>query len=85
MWVTSTGAESAIFSDRNAIVQNQLNGAFVEGAAGFILLSGNTLTSNGTGVASLTGGTLFSYKNNNINGNLTTDGTIPAANIVQQN
>jgi hypothetical protein len=33
---------------------------------------------NSTGLFATSGGTLFTYKNNNVNGNTTTDGTFTA-------
>jgi hypothetical protein len=81
----STGANIDVESDRNLITNKQIDGVVVDGAKAAITLTGSTVTANGTGVASQNGGLLFSYKNNNINGNLTANGTIPPGNIISQN
>lgn len=85
IWVTSAGADSVIFSENNALVNNQLNGALADAAKGTIFLSNSTIAANGIGVAATNSGTLLSYKNNNINNNTTSNGTIPPGNILTQN
>jgi hypothetical protein len=58
----------------NSIIRyNTSTGAAVTGAAASLKLGGNTITDNATGVAS-SGGTLQSFKNNQITDN-STDGT----------
>jgi hypothetical protein len=62
IWVTSAGADSVVFSENNALVNNQLNGALADGAKGTIFLSSSTIAANGTGVAATNSATLLSYK-----------------------
>lgn len=85
-WVISTpaAAESVIFSDRSELVNNQVNGVLVDGSKASVLLSGSTITSNGTGVSSVNSGNLFSFKTNNLFGNPSGDGSIPPANVIAQ-
>lgn len=84
IWTTSAvGANAIIFAERSTMAQNQLDGALADGAKAAILFSGSTMTANGNGVAFTNGGTLFSYKNNNLDENLVANGTIP--NTLTQN
>ncbi|MBI5130356.1 MAG: hypothetical protein HZA66_13010 [Rhodopseudomonas palustris] len=85
IWAVSGAAEINIESDNNGIVNNQLDGVLADGAKAYVTLTASTLTANGNGVVSANGGNLYSFKNNNINFNLTSNGTIPAANILPQN
>lgn len=57
----------------------------MDGSKSIITLTGNTITANANGVSSQNQGVFYSYKNNNINGNLTSNGTIPPGNILSQN
>ena len=71
--VSSSGAAFTGLVDNSMIAFNANTGAAVAGAAATLLLGGNTIANNVTGVINL-GGTLQSFKNNQIalNG---TDGT----------
>ena len=71
--VASSGAAFSGLIEGSMIAFNANTGAAVAGAAGTLLLDGNTIANNVTGVINL-GGTLQSFKNNKIalNG---TDGT----------
>ena len=71
--VVSSGAAFTGLVDNSMIAFNANTGAAVAGAAATLLLGGNTIANNVTGVINL-GGTLQSFKNNQIalNG---TDGT----------
>ena len=71
--VSSSGAAFSGLVDNTMIAFNANTGAAVAGAAATLLLDGNTIANNVTGVINL-GGTLQSFKNNQIalNG---TDGT----------
>jgi hypothetical protein len=85
IWVTSTNAQSAIFAVNSSIAANLTNGALVDGNQGFIILNGTSISSNNIGVAAINSGTLFSFKNNAISTNITSDGTIPPGNILPLN
>jgi hypothetical protein len=52
-------------------VNNVTNGAQSNGSAGqaFILASNTLISANGTGLSSVGGGNLETYKNNSVNGN----------------
>ena len=50
-------------------------GVQVSGAAATVAIGNSTVSQNNTGVTAVGGGTLLSYKNNQINGNITTNGT----------
>ena len=71
--VSSTGGVFKALVDSTMISLNAGVGAAVAGASATLLLGTNTITANGTGVSN-TGGTLQSFKNNQIGTN-TSDGT----------
>jgi hypothetical protein len=71
--ISSAGASSTADVVNNIIRYNVNTGAVVTGAAATLKLGGNTITNNVTGVAS-SGGTLQSFKNNQITDN-SNDGT----------
>jgi hypothetical protein len=76
------GQGSNIFVDRTAVVGNGTIGILANGAATGILVSNSTVTLNGTGIATQSGGSVFSYKNNNLNNN-GTDGTFTPPTLTQ--
>jgi hypothetical protein len=80
--VSPGGQGSNIFVDRSAVLANGTIGILAAGAATAILVSNSTITTNGTGVAAQAGGSVFSYKNNNLNNN-GTDGTFTPPALVQ--
>jgi hypothetical protein len=65
---------------RSSVVNNVTNGALSNGSAGqaFILVSNSLISGNGTGLSSVGGGNLQTYKNNAVNGNFT-DGAFTSA------
>jgi len=71
--VTTTASHAGATIDRSLIAFNTGTGVKVNGAAAVVLIGNSTITGNGTGVSN-TGGTLQSFKNNQIAGNVT-DGT----------
>jgi hypothetical protein len=71
--ISSTGPSFTADVVNSIIRYNTSTGAAVTGAAASLKLGGNTITDNATGVAS-SGGTLQSFKNNQITDN-STDGT----------
>ena len=75
--VSSTGGVFKALVDSSMISLNAGVGAAAAGSSATLLLGSNTITGNVTGVSN-TGGTLQSFKNNQIGAN-GTDGTpIPA-------
>jgi hypothetical protein len=74
--IQSSGAAVNALIDRTTIASNGGAGIAVSGAS-TVLLGGSTITGNGTGL-SQSGGTLYSFKNNQIGGN-GVDGTPIAA------
>jgi hypothetical protein len=75
--VTPGPAVSALI-DRTTITANSNVGVAVSGAAAIARIGNSTIYGNVTGVTALSGGTLRSYKNNALNGNLTDGGPITA-------
>ena len=64
----------AVHVTRSSIVNNFTNGAVANASAGkpaTVLFSNTLVTGNGTGVSSVGGGGLATYKNNAVNGNVT--------------
>ena len=76
------GQGSNIFVDRTAVVGNGTIGILANGGASAILVSNSTITLNGTGIATQSSGSVFSYKNNNLNNN-GTDGTFTPPTLSQ--
>jgi hypothetical protein len=71
--VNGTSVHAGLMLDKASIVLNPGVGVKVSGANAVVLIGSSTISLNGTGV-SVTGGTVQSFKNNQIAGN-TTDGT----------
>jgi hypothetical protein len=73
--VLTLAAGTATMSIDNSVVANNgVNGIRAEGSANAVArISRNTVTSNGTGLSTATGGQIVSYRNNNVSGN-TVDG-----------
>jgi hypothetical protein len=68
------GAASVIFANRTVSVNNG-TGYVADGNGAAVFLNNAVATANATGVTTANGAFTFSYKNNAINGNTTTDGT----------
>ncbi len=68
------GQSALLMMDRSASVANATTGVIANGTGSTILVGNSTITFNATGVGAGSG-TIYSYKNNSINGNTTTDGT----------
>ncbi len=77
--VTTTGSHAGATIDSALLTFNGGTGLNVSGAGAVAVIGGSTVTGNNVGVAN-TGGSLFTYKDNQIFGN-TTDGT-PISNAV---
>jgi hypothetical protein len=77
----SGGGSTAVMLDRSSMV-NSTNGVNVSGPKSAAFLAATTVFGNSNGLVS-TGGTIVSYKNNNINGgNSPTDGA-PTSSVLQ--
>jgi len=57
---------------RSTAFDNGLHGAVAWGAQAFMIVSGSSLTKNGTGLGQLNGATVATYTNNDVNFNTTT-------------
>jgi hypothetical protein len=81
--VTAVGGRSAtagIQLTRSSIVNNTTTGLLSNGTAGqaVILSSNNLITGNGTGLSSVGGGNIQTYKNN-VDGNFNASGAFTGA------
>jgi hypothetical protein len=65
--IANSGTASVLLIDRSVVAGNTLSGVVANGAT--VLLGNSPVTANGTGLSTSNGGTLFSYRTNNINGN----------------
>jgi hypothetical protein len=79
--VGGTQGGTAIHVTRSTVVNNTTAGMQSDGTAGpaFIFSSDTLISGNGTGLSSVGGGNLLSFKNNSVGGNIANDGafTIP--------
>jgi hypothetical protein len=76
--VATSGPAVTALIERTTVTSSLNVGVAVSGAAATVRIGNSTIYGNVTGVAAFAGATLRSYKNNQINGNLT-DGTPIAA------
>jgi hypothetical protein len=76
--VSGGGAALSALIDRTTVTASVNVGVAVSGGAATVRIGNSAVYGNVTGVLAINGGTLRSYKNNQINGNLT-DGTPVAA------
>lgn len=76
--VYTNGPSVTALIDRTTVNYSSNTGVAVAGAAATVRIGNSTISNNVTGVIALSGGSLRSYKNNQINAN-TTDGTPIAA------
>jgi hypothetical protein len=76
--VATPGPSVSALIDRTTVTSSLNVGVAVSGAAATVRIGNSTIFGNVTGVAAFNGGSVRSYKNNQINGNLT-DGTPIAA------
>jgi hypothetical protein len=67
--VTGSGAGQFLEIKHSSIVSNNSDGLFVDGSGAFALIGDSIVAWNGTGITSVSGGTTYSYRNNQINGN----------------
>jgi hypothetical protein len=66
----TTGPVASIVLEHSASVQNGGNGIYAQGASAYVSLRDSTVDWNSTGLATSSGGTILSYQNNLIAGNL---------------
>jgi len=72
---TSAGAAGVLFFvERSSFVNNAGAGILASGPRATILLDGNVITGNGTGISAVNSGQLISYGNNKNNNNLGPEG-----------
>jgi len=65
--IANSAIASILMIDKSVVASNTLSGVVANG--GTVLLGSSPVTGNGTGLNASNGGTLFSYRTNNINGN----------------
>jgi hypothetical protein len=70
IWAFSGGATTSIVVDHSASNYNGGSGVAASGNGGFVSLSDTTVAGNTTGLSTDTGGSIGSYGNNRINGNV---------------
>ena len=73
--VTTAGSGSAVLAVENTTVTGNNFGLVSGGASSGMLVGQSSIVLNNTGLFPTGGGALLSYKNNNVNGNTTADGT----------
>ena len=76
--VNFTDPGALIVVDKSTAANNGAAGIRAEGTHANVLLSGSTITRNGTGVEAIDGGQLISYGNNRNNNNIGAEGTATA-------
>ena len=81
IWAYTGGSVSSIVVEHSASVQNGGNGINAQGANAFVSLNDSTVAWNATGLATSSGGTILSYKNNVIAGNLSPGVTPTGVNL----
>jgi hypothetical protein len=64
------GAPTQVNVEHSASLLNGGNGIAAQGK-GFVLLADSTVSSNGVGLSTVNGGTIYSYQNNQLKGNVT--------------
>jgi hypothetical protein len=70
----STSGANVVLAINNTTVAGNNFGLVATGANAGMLVDSSSVMLNNTGLFTARGGVLFSYKNNNVNGNTTTDG-----------
>jgi hypothetical protein len=80
--VPAGGQGGVMFVERSAVIANAGTGIVADGAATAILVANSTITLNTTGVAPTNGGSVFSFKTNNLANN-NTDGTFTTSTLGQ--
>jgi hypothetical protein len=77
IWATAPtgGSFIRLLFDRSS-ANNNGTGVLSDGGPSFILLNGSAVLGNSTGVSFTNSASLLSYKNNAINGNIVSDGTV---------
>jgi hypothetical protein len=70
----SAGSVTVVFVDRSSLFNNGSAGFQSDGPNGNGILSNTVVTRNSTGLSITNSGSLFSYRNNNVDGNFITNG-----------
>jgi hypothetical protein len=78
LWTRSPGSAAATTLIANSSVnQNGLDGVTADGANTSVAVMGSTIMGNMTGISAPSGGRLYTYKNNALNFNFSSDGAFP--------
>jgi hypothetical protein len=86
VWTRSpAGAAASTFIANSSINLNALVGVTADGANAQTTLMGSTIMGNMIGISGSSGGQLFSYKNNALNFNFSSDGGFAPGNILPLN
>ena len=72
----TAGSTTAIVIDHSSSLINGGSGILSQGSGGLVFLTDTTVMSNVTGLSAAGGGTIFSYGNNRLTGNVS-DGVTP--------
>jgi len=70
IWAYTTGSTASIVVEHSASVQNGGSGIIAQGAGAYVSLNDSTVDWNATGLNTVGGGIVLSYRNNVIAGNL---------------
>jgi len=70
----ASGIQSFVFIDGSSVVNNFGNGILANGSRALVLLGASHITRNGAGVATVAGGRVFSYGDNENNNNIGAEG-----------
>jgi hypothetical protein len=82
IYAHTTGGITSVIVDHSASLHNLGVGALAEGSGAFVSLTGSTIGFNATGIYFLSGGAVYSYGNNTVNGNQS-PGLAPTATSLQ--
>src|SRR5262249_1147080 len=74
----ASGIQSFVFIDGSSVVNNFGNGILANGSRALVLLGASHITRNGAGVATVAGGRVFSYGDNENNNNIGAEGVASA-------
>src|SRR6185369_3660512 len=86
LWTRSPGSAAATTFIINASVnQNALVGVTADGANAKVAVMGSTIMGNMTGISGPSGGQLYTYKNNGLNFNFSSDGGFAPGNVLPLN
>ncbi len=86
LWTRSPGGAAATtFVINSSVNQNALVGISADGANAQVAVMASTIIGNMTGISAPSGGQLYTYKNNALNFNFSSDGAFAPGNILPLN